>query len=516
MIKHSVSTQLAMSFKMIVAFQESDYGIGLNNTIPWNLTEDKKFFSKTTKNSVIIMGRKTYESIGRPLPNRINIVITSNKYYEIKHSTIIVCTSVEDAIRHCFKNYPELDKYVIGGEQIYSKFFKGGWVSELYATVTKTTYKCDKFFDPNIMKEIVRNNKYAEELGFSKKLTTPQLLVKDENMVILKFNYLNIYEKKMLNDMKEILKEEKRLSRNASVRSTYFKMYRFNLEDNLFPLMTTRPMFLRGVFEELMLYLRGQTDNQILVDKGVNVWTANTTREKLDELKLNHLPVGDMGHSYGFSFRHFGGKYVDCKTDYTGVGFDQLNWLINEINTNPYSRRLIISLWEPNIVSALPPCLEQYLFYVEEVREMSETSETSNIVSETSNIVSKENVNESNKTSKVVSYLLNCTAVQRSSDIFVAGGWNIATCSLFMKLLCEVCKPLGKNMTPGSLCWIANDVHIYENNEEGTKEQIERYPNNYPHLFIKNSNKKIEEFEFEDLELIDYHPQSKIKTYMNA
>jgi len=259
----------------------------------------------------------------------------------------------------------------------------------------------------------------------------------------------------------------------------------FDLSNGRFPLMTTRKMFVKGIFEELMLYIRGQTNTKILEEKGVNVWSPNTTRAFLNTRGLSHLPEGDMGHSYGFSMRHFGAQYIDCLTDYTDKGFDQLSWLINEIRTNPFSRRLIISLWEPDRMhqAALPPCLFNYQFYVE-------------------------NPNEDDPNSQLT---LSCKMTQRSSDIAVAGGWNIVTGALFTIMLASVCK-----LKPKTLIWSLGDVHIYNNLKEQVQTQIKREPYLYPIINLINPPEKIEDFALENFEILGYQSYVPIKLTMNV
>ena len=293
------------------------------------------------------------------------------------------------------------------------------------------------------------------------------------------YKHPNKEELAMLDLMQQMLVGNKKSDRTGcGTLSIFGRQLRFNLSNGIFPLMTTRRMFFRGIFEELMFYLRGQTDNQILLDKGVNVWTGNTTREFLDKRGLKDLPVGDMGHSYGFSFRHFGGQYSNCKTNYNTnpTGFDQLTWLVNEIKTNPDSRRLRISLWEPNKQdqAALPPCLEQYQFYVTDSK-------------------------------------LSCMMTQRSSDYFTAAGWNVATGALFTVLLANV-----TGLEPYELIWNIGDCHIYNNLIDQVNEQLKRTPVQWPLIKIKNKKNNITDWEFTDIELLGYFPQASIKAVMNV
>jgi thymidylate synthase len=257
--------------------------------------------------------------------------------------------------------------------------------------------------------------------------------------------------------------------------SLFGRQFRFALDNNKFPLMTTRKMFLRGIFEELMLYLRGQTDSKILEKKGIHVWRGNTTRQFLDKNGLT-LPEGDMGHSYGFSFRHFGAEYKTCHDNYDGQGFDQLYYVINEINKNPTSRRLIISLWEPNHMhkAALPPCLYNYQFYVSNGQ-------------------------------------LSCMMTQRSSDFALAGGWNIATGALLTYFIAHY-----TNTKPFELIWNIGDLHIYHNNLSAVAQQITRNPNIYPKLYLTNMPEKIDNITYDNLQLINYCPQGHISMNMNV
>jgi len=153
---------------------------------------------------------------------------------------------------------------------------------------------------------------------------------------------------------------------------------RFSLRES-FPLLTTKNVFWRGVAEELLWFVSGNTSAKTLQDKGIKIWDGNASREYLDKVGLGHREVGDLGpgvcplplvvclsiillghHAlagvvYGFQWRHFGAKYVNMHADYTGQGVDQLAQLIHTIKTNPTDRRMVLSAWNPAGMVTLPP-----------------------------------------------------------------------------------------------------------------------------------------------------------------
>ena len=466
-------------FTTIVAHDNAD-GIGKNSSIPWQLKEDLVHFRQLTIGQVVIMGRKTHQSIGRPLMNRINIVISATKQ---NIPGCIVFNDLYECVRYCFENSNELFKgkkfFVIGGSQIYKWFLENNLVYEEYITEVDCNANCDVFYKvPNqtqyekckeiIIKEInpsMRQNNIMQNTESYRCRIEPDIIDltqddednedfngkdfngkdfngKDFNgnlnfanltldvkvphvqieprAIIVHRQYSNVEEQNFLLLLRKIiLQGEKRFDRtHVGTLSLFGEQLTFDLTNGKFPLLTTRKMYIKGIFEELMLFIRGETNTKILEEKNVNVWKGNTSREFLDGCGLQHLPIGDMGHSYGFSMRHFGADYIDCTKDYTGQGFDQLFWVISEIKKNPHSRRLIISLWEPNHMqnAALPPCLYNYQFYVE-------------------------------------GQYLSCKMTQRSSDVAVAGGWNIITGTLLTIMIAHVTE-----LNPKKLIWSLGDA----------------------------------------------------------
>ncbi len=122
---------------------------------------------------------------------------------------------------------------------------------------------------------------------------------------------------------------------------------RFSLANDTLPLLTTKRVFLRGVVEELLWFVRGCTDGKLLSEKGINIWDGNGSREYLDRVGLSHRREGDLGPVYGFQWRHFGADYGTCEDDYAGKGVDQLAQVIDKIKNNPTDRRIIMSAWNP-------------------------------------------------------------------------------------------------------------------------------------------------------------------------
>ena len=227
-----------------------------------------------------------------------------------------------------------------------------------------------------------------------------------------------------------------------------------------------------------MLYISGKTDNSILNEKNIHIWDGNTTREFLDQRGLSHYPVGDMGETYGFNFRHFGAKYVDCKQDYTGMGTDQLENVLNLIKNDPNSRRIIINLWNAATLNnaALPACLCMYQFYV----------------------------NTRDKK-------LNLQIYIRSSDFFLANNWNVCTGAFLVHMICNL---EDINLTPGILTVCTGDTHIYKSHIEQVKENIARIPRPFAKMVVKEKKKSITDFTYDDFKLIDYKPEKNISAPM--
>jgi dihydrofolate reductase/thymidylate synthase len=251
---------------------------------------------------------------------------------------------------------------------------------------------------------------------------------------------------------------------------------RFSLRDNTMPLLTTKRTFWRGVAEELLWFISGNTNANDLQKKDIHIWDGNGSREFLDSHGLEHREVGDLGPVYGFQWRHFGAEYKDMHADYTGKGVDQLADCIDKIKNNPEDRRIIMSAWNPADLHlmALPPCHMFCQFYVDTTRGE-----------------------------------LSCQMYQRSADMGLGVPFNIASYSLLTHMMAHVC-----GLKAGDFVHTIGDAHVYLNHVDALKEQLQRQPRAFPKLKMNSTKTDIDSFEYADFELDGYKPHKTIKMKM--
>ncbi len=474
-------------YNLIVAIDNKS-GISKNNIIPWYIPQDLKYFKKKTEYSYVVMGKNTWLSLKKPLENRINVVISTTLKKSDSNPPHHIFNSFENflsfiKLKKVQKDYSPLyntttlsdDIYIIGGSRLYKESMMYSNCIYIYTTEIYKNFECDNFFPtiPNHFKTV-----NVGKFNYDKNTDTYFRHITYKKIDLYSRLWKNLEEENYLNLLRDILNNgiQKNDRTNIGTISLFGHSLSYDISDT-FPILTTRKQFFRGIFEELMFYLRGQTDNNILVNKGIHIWTKNTTREFLDNKNLNNHKEGDMGSTYGFNFRHFGFDYYGCDYNYVnGNGFDQLSHIINLIKNEPDSRRIIISLWDPNNNknAALPSCLCWYQFYVRK-------------------------------------NFLDLIIHIRSSDYFLANNWNTCTGALFVNLICNL-KDI--NLVPGRLIVNMGDVHIYKNHIEEVKNSLERTPKPFPKLNIVNKKDNITDFNFEDVKLIGYSPQNSIKVDM--
>lgn len=478
---------MPLNFSVISAMT-SNRGIGYKNLLPWShFKRDMDLFKDLTIGNTVIMGRKTFESIGKkPLKNRRNIIITNSISYDekrkySKNKDLFFSSDLMFGINYYSKGIP----YVIGGEQIYNQALKSSYCDNVYLTIVndkKNIIKTDTFF-PQL------NNNY--KLDQILEIGSTNLNINNDDQMfdyqMLKFtkcdhqiHQVYLGEQGYLNALTDIMKKGE-YSQNRTLTSTlslFGLQFRYNL-NNGFPLFTTKKMFIKGVIEELLWFLNGCTNSKLLHDKGVYIWDDNTTRQFLDNRKLFNLKEGDGGPIYGFQFRHFGADYINCDTDYHNQGFDQVTYVLDElkkdIKTHGKSRRAVINLWNAKDLDhmCLPPCHVLYQFYISNNGQ------------------------------------LNCSMYQRSGDMGLGIPFNVASMALMTHMFAKLC-----DLEVGEIIHTIGDAHIYENHIEALMEQCKRTPLSLPMLKINNHHEKIEDFKFNDFELINYQHHPAIKMNM--
>ena len=242
--------------------------------------------------------------------------------------------------------------------------------------------------------------------------------------------------------------------------SSFGYQMRFDLSEG-FPMLTTKKLHLKSIIHELLWFIKGDTNIKYLKENNVRIWDEWADKN------------GDLGPVYGHQWRNWNSE-----------GIDQINDLINQIKNNPNSRRMIVSAWNPSVLpdtsisfsenvkngkAALPPCHAFFQFYVVEGK-------------------------------------LSCQLYQRSADTFLGVPFNIASYALFTMMIAQV-----SGLEPGDFIHTFGDVHLYNNHIEQAKEQLNRDLRTLPKMIINKEIKDINDFKFEDFELVNYNPHPHIK-----
>ena len=416
-----------------IVAHDLDNGIGKNGSIPWKNKEDMKFFVKTTKSGekpAILMGRKTFQSIGHHLEDRINIVISSQNIVA-DYCNSDIRTAINWAINHDVSHL-----YVIGGAGIYYWFAKYELYDKFYTSIINGVYQCDVFINDTLTKIKSHCNEQVE-------YASVQLITYENDL---------IDEKRIKRLMTEIRLMPFMTNRTAvKTQSVFNKFLRFNLNNNVLPACTLRKQWLKGIFCELMWFVRGETDIKILHRDNVHIWDANAVN-------------GEVGPIYGHQWRHFGAPW---KPNAPSIGgFDQLAFVINELKNNPTSRRIVLSGWFPPDIfnqACLPPC----------------------------HILYQWNVSNGN---------LYCMVTQRSSDVALALAWNIISGAMLTHLLAKIC-----DLNAVELVFSIGNAHLYENHIPAVEKLLSRDERRFPRIFI-DEKKPIEEYIWSDINIVGYDP----------
>ena len=246
----------------------------------------------------------------------------------------------------------------------------------------------------------------------------------------------------------------------TGTKSVFGYQMRFDLSEG-FPMVTTKKLHLKPIVYELLWFLKGDTNIDYLKENGVRIWNEWADKN------------GDLGPVYGHQWRNWNSE-----------GIDQIQEIIDTLKTNPNSRRMLVSAWNPSVLpdtsksfsenvvngkAALPPCHAFFQFYVAEGK-------------------------------------LSCQLYQRSADIFLGVPFNIASYALFTMMMAQAC-----GYEAGDFIHTFGDAHIYNNHMEQVELQLSRTPKALPKMLLNPEVKNIFDFKFEDFTLVDYHPHPHIK-----
>lgn len=284
-------------------------------------------------------------------------------------------------------------------------------------------------------------------------------------------------EQEYLNMLRKVSCSKQKPSRAGPVRSTTLETLRFSLMKlgmRSLPMLTTKSMSINSIWEELKMFLLGETTTKRLRDKNIPIWDVNTSRPHLDENGLHDYLEGTLGPVYGFQWRHFGGDWKNVEAN---PGIDQLRNVIDGIKVNPYSRRHVVTAWNPldNDKMALPPCHALFEFIVN------------------------------------ADHKLDLVFYMRSADLALGVPYNMVSYALLAHLV-----SIETDIEAGELIPVLGDCHVYDSHLDGIALQLGRTPQVFPCVeFIGlDDYESIDDVDNLELKILGYKPDSFIKLNM--
>jgi len=285
------------------------------------------------------------------------------------------------------------------------------------------------------------------------------------------YQYLNLIQHILENGFLEE-------GRNGSTLSIFGNTMRFSLKEKKIPILTTKKLSWKVCLKELLWFISGKTNNNILKNQNVTIWDGNASHDFLNSRGLGHYSDGELGPIYGHQWRNFNATW-EGDIDYTGKGVDQLQQIIDILKDPKQrnSRRLIMTAWNPCQLNqmALPPC----------------------------HILCQFNVHNGNQ--------LSCALYQRSGDVGLGVPFNIASYSFLTHLIAKHC-----DLEASEFIYFLGNAHIYQEHIEPLKTQLLNEPFSFPTLVIKDTKSNINDYELDDFDVISYKSHESIKMKMIA
>lgn len=447
--------------ELIVAV-EQNMGIGYQNKLPWYCKQELQHFKSLTQNSCLIVGANTAINLPKLVDRKIVCLVENhkcNKYILTKSKNDLqFITNLSDYSSN-------MRSFIAGGAYTYKKALEmDNIVTSIHLSVFKKSYKCDKFFDLSLLRNfVIEKTEEYDEFYYHHLIKT-----KDGEQ-----QYLDLLNKIL--DSGNI-----RDTRNSITKSLFVEHFTFDLTRG-FPLLTTKKMFFRGIVEEFLFFIRGNTDSKLLSEKNVNIWNDNTSKTFIESKGLPYAE-GTMGPMYGYQWRYFGSKYMldtNGKPVQPEGGVDQLQNVIKLILQDPKSRRIMMTTYNPAQAEegVLYPCHSICIqFYVDEE-------------------------------------YLDMFCYNRSQDTFLGVPYNIASSSLLLMTIAKI-----TNKIPRFLKMSMGDTHLYESHLSQAKIQSNRLPYKLPTIELPNisSIEDLEKCTASDFLLKNYFSHEKIIAKMIA
>jgi thymidylate synthase len=457
-----------MFFTLLFAVDLKNGGFSNLDNLPWKISQDMSYFKETTLKeykkdckNVLIMGRNTYLSKPK-LNDRIELVLSTNKgdnYFNSFEGCLSYCQSISKDIGKIF---------IIGGKELLEKSYKDPRCEEVL--MTSFVFDKDVSYNSFIDYKTITKSLYINNVSVSSDICKlNKCNVSIEYRRYLKYktsenNYLNL--------LRSVIDfGEKRNDRTKTGTISQFgNQIEINIE-NSFPLLTTKKLNFKNIVTEVLWFLSGSTNTKFLVENGVNIWSGNTSREFLDNKGFTDYKEGDIGPLYGYQWRNFGGNFLDPNSK----GIDQIDRMLNLLRTDPTSRRIFMSAWNPNDLDkmVLEPCHLSLQLYVSEDK------------------------------------YLDGKLYMRSNDLFLGAPWNISGYSLLIYMFAHL-----SGYKPRKLYYTIGDSHIYSNHIDQVYEQLSRTIRPFPKLIIKQQHNSFDDFTIDSFELLDYNPHPFIKANM--
>jgi dihydrofolate reductase / thymidylate synthase len=509
-----------MKLNLILNRDENDI-IGIDDELPYHIQDDFNWFQEKTLHNIVVMGYNTWKSLPKkPLKNRYNIVISNNHLDELgtkhpqPHKTFSSFEEFIDAIpnnigphddhsrameKFGFSISPQDQKYqgftnetldlkddpdifIIGGSSLYQQAIQSDIVDSIFETRTTSSYLfSDKSklvyanfkIDPNLYgKTYFRPMKTVGKIYYKKEDPRIKTMLEYSFNVYKKQQKINQDEMQYLSLLNNIYNNgSKRKTRNGEVISSFSEKMTFDLR-NGFPLLTSKKIGWKTVLRELLWFIRGSTNNKELQGKNVHIWDGNASKEYLQSRGLDY-EEGDLGPIYGYQWRNFGGEYHGISSE-NGRGVDQIKYMIDLIQNDPSSRRIIMSAWNPSDLDkmALPPCHILFQIYVD-------------------------------------GDYIDGQLYQRSGDMFLGVPFNIASYSFFLHIIGKLTKK-----TPRFLYHVLGDAHIYSLHYKAIEQQLIHDTRPFPSLIVSDQLTDIDSIDESYFNIENYNHAGVIKAPM--